>query len=320
MRTAVALILVAGLAAPAFAADPPARFPIVSDDEAWKQLPREQPPLPAWARTLIGPLPRTIPLLLELDHVQREKNPLGAALAAKVHWAAADTLGWEYGRRVYELDMRRAKVKDEEIKALAGPIGELPDDERRVIAFARQLTRAAYTVTDEQVAALIEKHGVEKVVGMAHTVAYVNFLGRVCLALGVAVEPGGPFPAPEVKWDKERLDKLKAPPRKDWAETLKAEVPSASMTRPEWDSFDFAVLQKKLDGQEARKSRVPVPDLPPDIGRSSRIVWSRVSMGYQPTLTRPWFNAMNAAKEGGLDPVFDNSVFWVITRTNDCFY
>ncbi len=124
-----------------------------------------------------------------------------------------------------------------------------------------------------------------------------------------------------MRWDREKLDKLKPAPRKDWAATLKAEVPAAALVRPDWEPLDLSGLNKKLDAQKARKGRVPVPELPPNSGNSGRVIWSRVSVGYQPALTQAWFAAMRAWKaEAGLDAVFDNSVFWVVTRTNDCFY
>lgn len=320
MRTRLAVLFVL-LAVPCATPQAAERFPAVTDDEAWKQLPREQPPLPGWARTLVGLVPKTTAHMLELDHLQREKNPLGAVLAGKVRWAAADALGWDYGRQVAVFDLRRAKVKEEEIKALAGPIGDLPDDDRYIVAFARRLTKAAYTVTDEEVEKLVGRFGPQTVVGIVHTVAYVNFLGRVCLGLGVALEPGGPLAPPEVKWDKDKLDKLVTPPRKDWAETLKAAVPPALLTGPDWEPLDFAGVEKNLEQQKDRKIRVPIPELPPNSGNSGRVVWSRVSVGYQPELTNKWFATMRTfQKEANLDAVFDNSVFWVVTRTNDCFY
>jgi hypothetical protein len=44
-------------------------------------------------------------------------------------------------------------------------------------------------------------------------------------------------------------------------------------------------------------------------------------MGYQPEMTRAWFAVLYAFyDEAKPDRVFTNSVFWVVTRTNDCFY
>src|SRR5262245_8447665 len=78
------------------------RFPAASAEEAWSRLPLAAPPLPAWARTLAGPLPRTTAAMLELDHLHRAKSPLGPVLAGKMRWMAADAIGCEYGRRYAE--------------------------------------------------------------------------------------------------------------------------------------------------------------------------------------------------------------------------
>ena len=44
-------------------------------------------------------------------------------------------------------------------------------------------------------------------------------------------------------------------------------------------------------------------------------------MGYAPELTRAWFECMQAfQRESSLDRVFSNSLFWVVTRSNECFY
>jgi alkylhydroperoxidase family enzyme len=313
-------LLAAALAALVPQPDPPARLPAATHDEAWRLLPRENPPLPVWARTLVGPLPRTTAAMLDLDHTQRAKNPLGPILAEKLRWAAADAMGCEYGRRYAEADLRRAGLTDADLKALADPAG-LPESDRLALAFARKLTKAAYTLTDGEVARLVERFGPETVVGMVHTVAYANFHNRVCLALGAAVEPGGPLPPVEVAWDRDRLAKLPAPPRRPWDAVRKAEVSAGSIPRPDWEPIDFAELEATLDRQKARKPRLPVPDLPESDGRSARVVWSRVSLGYQRGLTQAWFATMRTfPQEANQDPVFENSVFWVVTRTNDCFY
>jgi hypothetical protein len=83
-----------------------------------------------------------------------------------------------------------------------------------------------------------------------------------------------------------------------------------------------------MELQKSRQPRIPLPDLgrfaamPPDVReQATKIVWSRVSMGYQPLLTQTWFETMRTfQKEAALNRVFSNSMFWVITRTNECFY
>jgi hypothetical protein len=44
-------------------------------------------------------------------------------------------------------------------------------------------------------------------------------------------------------------------------------------------------------------------------------------MGYQPVLTKAWFDTMRLFhQEARMDRVFGNTYFWVITRSNECFY
>jgi len=76
------------------------------------------------------------------------------------------------------------------------------------------------------------------------------------------------------------------------------------------------------------KPRIELPDalrlarLPrPDRERVAGTTWGKVSMGYQPLLTSAWFQTMGSfEQESKQDEVYANSVFWVVTRTNECFY
>ena len=55
--------------------------------------------------------------------------------------------------------------------------------------------------------------------------------------------------------------------------------------------------------------------------QAQKIHWMAVSSGYQPGMTRTWFAVLSAFyDEAKVDRMFTNSVFWVVTRTNDCFY
>jgi alkylhydroperoxidase family enzyme len=302
------------------------RLPALGNDEAWQRLPRTEPPLPAWARVLARPLPQTTGAMLELDYLHRVDNPLGAVAAGKLRWAAADALGCDYGRRYAEADLRRAGLTDADLRKLAGDAAGMADDDRLALAFARKLTRAAETVTDAEVAALLERFGPEKVVAMVHTLAYANFQNRIFLALGVAVEPGGPLPPLAAKLDAAKRAGVPTPPRPPVQAATGAAAPSE--TRPGWRERDFGELQAALDRQKGRAPRIPLPDagrmagLPPEAkAQASRINWAAVSMGYQPRLTAAWFDCMGIfQREAQLDRVFSNTFFWVVNRSNECFY
>jgi hypothetical protein len=249
-------------------------------------------------------------------------------LAGKLRWTAADEIGCVYARRTAEADLRRAGLSALDLKRLAGNGRGGPAAERAALAFARKLTRAGHTVTDEEVAELLGHFGAEKVVAMVHTLAYANFQNRIFLALKVEVEPGGPLPPLELPFEPSKASRLPAPARPPWAEVRKAKGPAGAEVPPGWQEQTAADLHRALERQKGRTSRIPMPSpaqmarIPPEAKlQASRVVWTRVSMGYQPMLTKAWFDCMRTYyEESRLDRVFGNTLFWVITRSNECFY
>ena len=65
-------------------------------------------------------------------------------------------------------------------------------------------------------------------------------------------------------------------------------------------------------------------DSPPDSPKPKtpiRIKWSLVCLGYQPELAAAWSACTRAfGEEAKQDRVFEESLFWVVTRTIHCFY
>ena len=320
MARYIAPLLIALVAAPAFA-DPP-RIPPLSNDAVWKLLPREQPPLPAWALALAESMPKTVARQLELDAVHRAKNPLDPILRAKMRWVAADANRCDYSKRYAEADLRRAGLPEPELESLAKH-GVAYDKDWPAYAFARKLTLAASAVTDEEMAELLDQYGPAKLTAMVHTLAHANFQDRIVLALGLTVEANGPFPPLNQLFDPNPT--TPAPSRPEWKQVEVANVPEPKLR---WSEKSLTDLHKELARQKARKPRIPVPGPEviaklPDAARpqASRVVWTTVSMGYQPMLTKAWFDTMSTFQsEAKFDRVFSNSYFWVITRTNDCFY
>jgi hypothetical protein len=95
-----------------------------------------------------------------------------------------------------------------------------------------------------------------------------------------------------------------------------------------WGARGAKDLRKSLQAQQQRTMRIPEPDAA-HLARLSRAdrehiagsAWGRVSVGYQPGLTRAWYETMSAfEREVDLDGVFAMTLFWVVTRTNECFY
>lgn len=299
------------------------RFPSAGNDDAWAKLPRENPPLPPWARVLVNPLPRTTAKMLELDYFHREKNPLGPELAALLRWTAADALGSDFGKATAVLDLSRAGAPAR-VLADPGDTAALAPNMRVAVAFARKLTQEGHAITDEEFAELLKLYGPEKVTAIVHSVAYANFHNRIVLGLGAV---GQRVPPVAATFSPDRLAKVPTPPRPPW-DDLKAVKAGSLSVRVEWSKADADALNRTLERQKARGLRIPLPDLArikslptKEREQAERVVWTRVSAGYQPEMPRVWFAALYTYyDEAKVDRVFTNSVFWVVTRTNDCFY
>ena len=102
------------------------------------------------------------------------------------------------------------------------------------------------------------------------------------------------------------------------------------VTDKEWLAQTHDELQKALQEQRARPPRIRVPrweevrkSLPSDTKakRPLKIKWSLVCLGYQPELAAGWSRCTRAyAQEARQDRVFEESLFWVVTRSLRCFY
>jgi len=310
-----------------------ARVPLLSDDDAWKRLPAVVwgggQRLPAWARAFAGSLPRTTAAMLDLDRIHRTKSPLGPLVRGKMRWVAARANHCDYSMAHAEADLKRAGLSEAELRVLKGDRANLPDSERDVLDFAQRMTVDASEVTDAEVARLIARYGEEKVVAMVLLLAYANFQDRILLTLGIPTEAGGPLPAPEVVFDR----KAKPPPVPPRERSKDRPIPTEPerIDDPFWLSLEFGDLQERLTEQRSRTGRIRVPTwehvlrvLPPEVPRPEkpvRIRWSLVSMGYQPEMAAAWSACTRAfGAEAQQDRVFEESLFWIVTRTIHCFY
>jgi alkylhydroperoxidase family enzyme len=306
------------------------RLPMLDDREAWNRLPLVGPdagkPLPEWARVTATSLPGTTAAMLELDYLHRVKSPLDAKLRAKMRWVAAHANRCEYIENQALDDLRRAGGTAAEVKQLQGGPTTWPSKDRPALTFADTLTRSAFQVTDDDVARLVKEHGEKQVVAMVLLLAYANFQDRLLLTLGCSPRPEGQtFPPLELRVDRDRLAKV---PR--MARVLPPEsAPPILEPDPEWSAFDFERLQRQLSTQKERPGRVRVPSweevqkgLPPGAPtRPIHIKWSLVCMGYQPQLASAWSACTRTfGQEAKQDRVFEESLFWVVTRSLQCFY
>jgi len=295
------------------------RIPTLGHTETWKRLPHAErgagQPLPAWARALAATLPHTTAAMLELDFRHRARSPLEPRLRGQLRWVAAHVNGCRYSEAFAAADLRRAGMDDASIRQLAGDLGTLPADTRAAMRFARKLTRDGSSVTDAEVAQLISWYGERQVVAMVLLTAYASFQDRLILALGLALDSGEPLPAVDVRFVRTPLGASRsAPPRKQPQRTA-----AASASRPadaEWLELDFDGIQKQLAGERKRSCRIALSGDNPEAPR-----WGLVCRTYQPELADAWSACAHAfGDEANQDPLFEENVFWIVTRTVRCFY
>ena len=88
--------------------------PLLSNDEAWKRLPKPDKgggqPLPAWALATAEALPGTTAAMLELDYLHRVDSPLPARLRGIMRWTAARANRCAYTQAQALADLRLARV------------------------------------------------------------------------------------------------------------------------------------------------------------------------------------------------------------------
>jgi hypothetical protein len=160
-------------------------------------------------------------------------------------------------------------------------------------------------------------------------IGYANFQNRLVLALKLDVEAEGPL---------EPLDWIFADSTPTGANTpaaLRTSFPSPLAVKPitseanSWKDFSFNDLQTNLNIQRERVPRILVPEwdqiesrLPAGLyPHPLRIRWSRVVVGYQPVVGPAWIKCLRVfEQEAHQDRVFEESVFWIVTRGLRCYY
>ncbi|MDP1563957.1 MAG: deiodinase family protein [Pirellulaceae bacterium] len=297
-------------------------------DATWQMLGVQFPTLPVWAGRLSDALPESTLALLKLDYLHRRENPLGPEVAAKIRWVVADALNSPYGKSTAEFDLIQAGLATEQVTAWQELLHQGSDTNQSLWQFAEQLSLSGHSISDETFAELHDAWKTESTVAIVHTIAFANFENRLWLGLAIQPEEGGGVAAvlPPDGW--RPADARPAPPRPELAESLQSTTTIAGTRRAGWNPQDFDLLQAKKDSQKRRSSRVPLPgaerlaSLPEEERRrSEKVVWSNISLGYQRELTQGWFALMRTfRRESNLDRVFSNSLFWVVTRGNECFY
>jgi alkylhydroperoxidase family enzyme len=296
------------------------RVDLVDEREAWKHLPAAvrgaRRPLPAWARALAPSLPRTTAAMLKLDYLHRAAGPLEPALRGRIRWVVAHANRCRYSEEFAEADLRRAGLGEAAIRALGDARRKAPPAEKAALTFADKLTRAAHTVTDEEVGRLIGWYGEGRVVAMVLLVAYGNFQDRLVLALGLPPEAGGSARPEEVCFERglPGVGPGVSPRRGDPAGgAVGVEGREAG---PGWGALDLRTLRGEMDRQRDRTARIRLPAAEAGENR-----WGLVCRAYQPELAAAWSACTHAfEEEADPDPVLTGSLFWVVTRSQRCFY
>jgi alkylhydroperoxidase family enzyme len=314
---------------------PRCRLPLLDNDAAWQHLPNVEGEvadrrLPIWARALAGPLPHTTAVLLELDYQYRTSEAFDPRLRAAMRWTAARANLCSYGQRYAEVDLLRAGMTRDQVDHFESYLASLGPHDRAAIRFAEQLSRSASSVTDEEVRELVAAFGEQPVVAMVLQMAYANFQDRLLLTLDVGVEAGGPLPPLAVRFVRPAAGESIAAQRPEPVREKSIPPPRLDLGG-DWTSVHFDQLLAGMQLQRERAGRVSVPKwedvypqlpaglYPPD--RPSRVRWSLVVLGHQPQLGSAWMTCLRTfGREAKQDRVFEETLFWVITRTIDCFY
>lgn len=304
----------------------------LSTKAAWKRLPATERggdgPLPNWAKSVAVHLPRTAAAMLELDHAQRTKSPLDPQLRAKMRFVVAQANRCEYAAATALADLDRAGGSSSIRSLVSGPESWTEED-RDPLQFARELTLSASTISDDLFARLAQRFGEKKTASMVLLAAYGNFQDRILLGLDVPLDADGPLPPLDIKFVAGALQMTALLPPQH--EIPKPRVGGTTVVDrdPEWESLSFDVLQARLESQRDRKPRLPIPtwdavkkNLPPNFAaRPTRIVWNLVCSGYVPELAVPWGAATRTLwAELPQDRVFEESLFWIQTRSVRCNY
>lgn len=305
------------------AADPAPRLPLLSTDDAWKKLPdapEKAEPLPAWARALAGWQPVTTARMLELDAAHRAGDRLDGRLRAVARWSAADANRCEYAKAMAAADYDRSAGHPSDLAGLMKAADKLPETDRLVAKFARDMMTNAAGVKDAEVKMLIALLGDERMVALVALVAHASFQDRVLLALRVDPEPGGVPPPVKTKFGRPK------PP----TQTHPAAPPQDEPADKPDPTDRWTKTRKRMDEQKERPGRIAVPTeefVAKRMGKDhpglwqNGIVWSRVCYGHQPELTDAWFDTAAAFRqEGGMDSMLSNGIFWTVTDALDCFY
>jgi alkylhydroperoxidase family enzyme len=314
------------------------RIEILTSEAAWQRLPEavigQGAPLPNWARATAATLPYTTAAMLELDWKCRTTDQFSARERGLIRLAAATVNHSAYGTAYARHTLESSGLTASQIAAIeSGDLASLDDQERRLVKYAEQASRAARDLTDDQVAALRKDLGDDRLVGLVLLTGYANFQDRLLLALAIPLEDDGPIPPSHIEF--KALQGAMTPKHPEIPAAERPPLPAGALAsnieHPDWTDFPYQTLQERLEKQRERDPRIAIPTfeelmtmLPEGTykpARPLRIRWSRLVMGRQPKIGPAWMRCLRAfSAESKEDGQFEESVFWVVTRDLRCFY
>ncbi len=310
------------------------RIPLLSNEEAWQRLPEAEhgtgQPLPTWARALAGTLPQTTAAMLELDYLYRTTPQFSPTERALIRLSAARINHSGYGISMAKSELISEGKTPIEIESLAnGDTNLLSENDKQLVSFVEQLSSRGADLRDEQYHSVANRLGDDRMVGLVLLTAYANFQDRLVHALGLVNEPENLEGPLNVRFADSTIagSRTVTASRPEISDHGPAQLPSL----PDWSSTTFAEIQTSLEKQRARSTRITIPSwseivtsLPDGLYNQDKpleIRWSRLVVGRQPVLGPAWIKCLRVfGNEAKQDRVFEESVFWVVTRQLGCFY
>ena len=285
--------------------------------------------MPSWARAVAVHMPRTAAAMLQLDYAQRMNSPLPPQLRAKLRWAVAECNRCEYSMHYAKADLKRAGGNIDSLANLESLLASSTATEKNAIDFIRQLTTNAPQIPDSLFESLRQDLGEHQAASLILLGAYGNFQDRIVLGLGLPMEPNGPLEPLNVEFVPGAIQLAPLVPASSTPSIAATGDPDVIRDESLWTDLSYQQLQERLEHQRTRKPRLPVKswddvkrNLPESLRqRPTSIVWNLMCYGYVPELAIPWTNATRTmwAELPG-DRVFEESLFWIQTRTIECNY
>lgn len=328
-----AVTAVLGAASACRAGEQRANLALLSDEACWTKMPAAVSgggqPLPSWARAVALYLPRTAAAMLRLDLAHRTRSPLDPILRGKMRCVVARANRCRYSEEYALADLKHAGLDAVALENLTGDPASWPAADREPLEFARLLTVAAPTIPDDLFERLRDRYGEKRVASMVLLAAYGNFQDRIVLGLNLPLEAGGPLAPVEVTFADDAFQMAALMPAQNKPEQFVESGETVVALDREWSQVSYEELQSRLERQRDRKPRLPIPawedvrkNLPPGMAsRPTRIVWNLVCAGYVPELAVPWsISTRTMWAESKPDRIFEESLFWIQTRSIGCNY